>query len=145
MSNAGFLLRPPKVPPPLEPAFRPAALASRSFAAEASVPVRIALEQADGSVFHFNKKILPPNHPAAGCNFEFLERHIKFLLWSRGAFRVHFDGPAELGARLAQYFKDTPTGRFDANIMGERIYEHPFAFTTTADLPPPRANTSALG
>jgi len=70
---------------------------------------------------------------------------LKFLLWSRGGWRVHFDGPPDLGARLAQYYKDTPTGRFDANIMGERIYERPFAVVTTKDLPPPRATTTPLG
>jgi len=145
MSDDGFMLRAPMIPPPLDPAFRPAALVNRAFAAEASLPVRIALEQADGSVFHFSKRILPSGHPAAGCNFLYLERLIKFLLWSRGGFRVYFDGPTDLGARLERYFKETPTGRFDANIMGERIYERPFAVVTTPNLPPPRANTTPLG
>ena len=145
MNTDGFMLRAPLLPPPLEPDFRPAALACRAFAAEASVPVRLVLEQADGSVFHFAKRILPPHHPAAGCNFLYLERLLKFLLWSRGGFRVHFDGPPDLGARLERYYKETTTGRFDANIMGERIYERPFAVVTTKDLPPPRATTTPLG
>jgi predicted NBD/HSP70 family sugar kinase len=145
VSTNGFLLRAPLLKPPLEPGFRPAALASRAFAAEATVPVRIALEQADGSVFHFAKSILPTHHAAAECNFLYLERLLKFLLWSRGGFRVHFDGPPELGARLERYYKETPTGKFDASIMGERIYERPFAVVTTKDLPPPRATTTPLG
>ena len=145
MSNDGFMLRAPIFPPPLDPAFRPAALACRAFAADASLPVRIALEQADGSVFHFAKRILPPHHAAAGCNFLYLERLIKFLLWSRGGFCVYFDGPPDLGARLDRYFKESPAGRFDASIMGERIYERPFAVVTTRDLPPPRASTTPLG
>jgi predicted NBD/HSP70 family sugar kinase len=145
MSADAFLLRKPLLPPPLEPGFRPAALACRAFAAEASVPVRIALEQADGSVFHFNKRLLPTNHAAAGCNFLYLERLIKFLLWSRGGYRVFLDGPAELGAQLERYFTETATGRFDAEIMGERIYERPFSVVTTKDLPPPRATTTPLG
>jgi predicted NBD/HSP70 family sugar kinase len=140
-----FMLRTPRVPPPLEPGFRPAALASRAFAAEASVPVRIAMEQADGSVFHFAKRILPAQHAAAGCNFLYLERLIKFLLWSRGGFRVYFDGPPDLGARLKRYYQETPTGKFDADIMGERIYERPFEVVATRDLPPPRATTTPLG
>jgi predicted NBD/HSP70 family sugar kinase len=145
MITEGFMLRAPKIRAPLEPDFRPAALANRAFAAAASVPVRLALEQADGSIFHFGKRILPPQHEAAGCNFLYLERLIKFLLWSRGGFRVYFDGPPDLGARLERYFKETATGRFDANIMGERIYERPFALVTTRDLPPPRASTTPLG
>jgi predicted NBD/HSP70 family sugar kinase len=145
VSEDGFMLRTPLLRPPLEPDFRPAALACRAFAAEASVPVRIALEQADGSIFHFRRSILPPNHPAVGCNFIYLERLIKFLLWSRGGYRVFFDGPAELGALLERYFTETTTGRFDAEIMGERIYERPFAVVTTKDLPPPQATTTPLG
>jgi predicted NBD/HSP70 family sugar kinase len=139
------MLRAPMIPPPLEPGFRPAALASRAFAAEASAPVRVALEQADGSVFHFTKNILPAGHAAAVCNFFYLERLIKFLLWSRGGFRVYFDGPPDLGARLEGHFRQTATGRFDANIMGERIYGRPFEMVTTKDLPPPRAETTPLG
>ncbi|HEV7924818.1 MAG TPA: ROK family protein [Verrucomicrobiae bacterium] len=145
MNADEFMLRTPRVPPPLEPGFRPAALASRAFAAEASVPVRIAMEQADGSVFHFAKRILPAQHAAAGCNFLYLERLIKFLLWSRGGFRVYFDGPPDLGARLKRYYQETPTGKFDADIMGERIYERPFEVVATRDLPPPRATTTPLG
>jgi hypothetical protein len=145
VSTEAFLLRKPRLAPPLEPGFRPAALAHRAFAVEASVPVRIALEQADGSVFHFDKRILAPQHASAECNFSYLERLLKFLLWSRGGCRVYFDGPADLGARLAQYYQETATGKFDANIMGERIYDRPFAVVTTKDLPPPRATTTPLG
>jgi predicted NBD/HSP70 family sugar kinase len=145
MSDDGFMLRAPMIAPPLDPGFRSAALANRAFAAEASLPVRIALEQADGSVFHFDKRLLAPHHPAASCNFSYLERLVKFLLWSRGGFRVCFDGPPDLGARLERHFKESPSGRFDANIMGDRIYERPFAVVTTAALPPPRASTTPLG
>ncbi len=140
----------PKVVPPLDPSFRPAALAHRVFAARAAaspgaLPLRLALEQADGSVFHFSGKFLPPGDPESRANFFFLERLVKFLLWSRGGFRVYLDGPADLSARLQRHFQETPTGRFDANLMGERIYEHPFEVLAARDLPPPRANTRPLG
>jgi predicted NBD/HSP70 family sugar kinase len=139
----------PMIVPPLDPDFRPAALGHRAFAAEADVSgasqVRIALEQADGSVFRFDRPILGAAHPASGANYFYLERLIKFLLWSRGGFRVHFDGPAELGARLQLRFRDTETGRFDAAIMGEKIYGHPFEVALAADVPPERASSQSLG
>ncbi|HUD48188.1 MAG TPA: hypothetical protein VMR33_15255 [Candidatus Baltobacteraceae bacterium] len=148
--NADDLLRQtPRIVPPLDPDFRPAALGHRAFAAEADVPggprIRIALEQADGSLFRFDRRILPAAHPASEANFFFLERLIKFLLWSRGGFRVYFDGPAELGARLRLRFEETATGRFDAAIMGEKIYGRPFEVVVTSDVPPPRASSQALG
>jgi predicted NBD/HSP70 family sugar kinase len=145
----GLLRQRPKIVPPLDPDFRPAALGHRAFAGAAEVPgaslVQIALEQADGSVFRFDRRILPVSHPAAGANYFFLERLIKFLLWSRGGFRVYFGGPAELGVRLQSHFRETSTGQFDADIMGQKIYGRPFEVAVTAEVPPERATTQALG
>src|SRR5512132_3642787 len=117
----------PRLAPPLDPSFRPAALANRKFLADAlatrnSVPVKLALEQADGSVFHFDTRIFPEGHPQAANNFVFLERIVKFLLWSRGGFRIHFSGPKFLCEELQRYFREKLTGVFDATIMGDRIY-----------------------
>jgi predicted NBD/HSP70 family sugar kinase len=149
MNVDGLLRQPPKIAPSLDPVFRPAALGHRAFAAEADVPgaprIRIALEQAEGSVFRFDRRILPATHPASEANYFFLERLIKFLLWSRGGFRVYFDGPAELGALLQSHFQETATGRFDAGMMGEKIYGRAFEVVITADVPPPRASSQPLG
>ena len=39
----------------------------------------------------------------AAANAAYLERVVKFLLWSRGGYRIHLDGPAELlRERVAQ-------------------------------------------
>jgi len=150
MKDDAFMQQVPKIQPPLDAAFRPAALAHRAFSARAaasghSVAARLALEQADGSVFHFNAPLFPDNSPGAAANFFCVERLIKFLLWSRGGYRVYFDGPATLGRQLQQYFRETATGKFDANIMGERIYGHPFEIVVTKDIPAARANTTPLG
>lgn len=149
MNADGLLRQPPGIAPSLDPDFRPAALGHRAFAAEPDVAggprIRIALEQAEGSVFRFDRRILPATHRASEANFFFLERLIKFLLWSRGGFRVYFDGPAELGARLQLRFQETATGRFDAGMMGEKIYGRPFEVAVTADVPPARASSQPLG
>ena len=139
----------PKIIPPLDAAFRPAALATRAFAkavrASNPVPVQIGLEQGDGSVTHFKTEVFPASHKNAAANFPHVERLIKFLLWSRGGYRVHFVGPADIGKQLQDYFKTTATGKFDANIMGERIYEKPFEVVLASALPPERSRTTALG
>jgi predicted NBD/HSP70 family sugar kinase len=142
----------PRLVPPLDPFFRPAALANRKFSADAlasknSIPVKLALEQADGSVFHFDTRIFPEGHPQAGNNFVFLERIVKFLLWSRGGFRIHFSGPKALCEQLQRHFREKPTGVFDATIMGERIYEKPFEirWAKLEEVPPARARTTPLG
>ena len=141
--DATFRGTPPGVPPGRY-------LANREFreAAKSSghpVPVRIGIEQADGSLFHHASTLVPEDHPRAPERLAHIERLVKFLLWSQGGFRIHFDGPAALGEQLGRYFKDTATGRFDAEMMGGRIYERPFEVVTTPDLPPPRSTSAPLG
>ena len=97
--------------------------------------VRLALEQTDGTVSHFTTQILPDSHPQAAGNFTYLERIAKFLLWSRGGFRIHFDGPAPLAAKLAAHYRETPTGKFDSNLVGERMFDHPIEVVHTKNLP----------
>jgi predicted NBD/HSP70 family sugar kinase len=143
-----FLLA-PKLIPPLDRSFRPAALATRAFAKAVResnlVAVEIGLEQGDGSVTHFKTEVFPASHKNAGANFFHVERLVKFLLWSRGGYRIHFVGPADIAEQLEKHFTTTFTGKFDANIMGERIYEKRFEIVRASALPPERTRTSALG
>jgi predicted NBD/HSP70 family sugar kinase len=149
-TNDGLPLVAPKVTPILEPGFRPAVLAAREFDRMAMnsgrpVPVRMALEQTDGSVFHFATRLLPPDHPNAAGNAVHLERFVKFILWSRGGWRLHIDAPAGDVERLAAHYRDTPAGRFDSDFVGERVFGHPFTVVGTADLPSERSVTKPLG
>ncbi len=145
MNNNGLPLIAPKIQPPLDANFRPAVLANRNFRNEANETVRLALEQADGSIFHYQTVIAPERHALAEGNFVYLERIIKFLLWSWGGFRIHFDGPAALGEKLSAHFSTTPTGRFDADMMGNHIYERPFEVVVTKNIPAAKASTAPLG
>lgn len=140
----------PRSVPVLDRSFQPAVLARREFVdAAQSNPdarqVRIAVEQADGSIFCHSTVIFPSGHARAVENLRQTERLLKFLLWSRGGFRIYFDGPRELGQQLQDYYRTTATGRFDAQIMGERIYEKPFELVLTSDIPSERSNTKPLG
>ena len=148
--NPGPELPLPRVIPALDPSFRPAVLAARAFCANArainaALPVRFALEQSDGSVFHHSTVIFLEAHPHAAGNFIHLERMLKFLLWARGGYRIYFDGPKPLGDSLQKHYRDTPTGRFDSDIIGNRIYDHPVEVVVARDLPCERASTTPLG
>lgn len=139
----------PQIQPPLDPAFRPAATWNRAFgelvaASGNSVPIRFALEQSACSIFCHEAEILPSQHPQAKLNFRFTGRLLKFLLWSRGGHRVYFDGPLELGEALSAHFKDTASGRFDADFMAT-VYERPFEILLTADLPSEQDAARQLG
>lgn len=150
MTMDSSLLISPKVAPSLDSAFRPGVLAHRHFEKAVGdcpdpVQITIGLEQADGSIFHHQLSVFPEHHPLAQTNFFFLERLVKFLLWARGGFRIYLDGPAKLGEKLQQHYAQSATGRFDAEVMGERIYERKFEVILTHDLPPARAATKPLG
>ena len=149
-TNNGLPLVAPRVTPVLDPGFRPAVLAMRAFGAlvdatAGALPVGIALEQADGSVFRFDTRVLPESHPQASANGPHVERLVKFLLWSRGGWRIHINGPAALAARLTAHYRDTATGRFDTNFVGERIFDRGLEVVHTRDLPPERSSTRPLG
>src|SRR5687768_15369370 len=150
MSNDGLPLVAPKIAPVLDPNFRPASLANRAFraavgASSRAKPVRIAIEQADGSVFQFDTQVFDEGHTAAAGNVRYIERFIKFLLWSRGGYRVYFDGPASVHARLVAHYNETATGKFDAEIMGGRIYEKPFEVVHTGNIPAAKESSAPLG
>ncbi|MEY2409937.1 MAG: hypothetical protein QOF48_2607 [Verrucomicrobiota bacterium] len=149
-SNSALTLIPPRVVPPLETSFRPAVLAHRAFrvaAARRPVPVRFAIERADGGVSVFDTWIADPALVEAAGNFHYIERFLKFLLWSRGGCKVHFSGPPHLGEQLQDHYRGATTGRFDSQLMGARIYERPFeiAVTPASEIPPARERTAPLG
>jgi predicted NBD/HSP70 family sugar kinase len=149
MSAFSFLVA-PRVAPPLDARFRPAVLANLAYrdavrGVAGRLPVRLALEQADGSVFHFATEVLPADHSHAASNRFYLERTLKLLLWSRGGFRVHFDGPSALAADLASHYRSSKTGQFDSQIIGERIYDHAIEIVPTKQLPSERSTTAPLG
>ncbi|MDZ4199158.1 MAG: ROK family protein [Kiritimatiellia bacterium] len=133
MTNSSFPadgLPAPKSVPELDPNFRPAALAATAFEAAVleagcAVPVQIALEQ-PGGTFPFDLVLAEPAHPLAVHNARHLIRFVKFLLWSRGGFRVHVSGAKWAVDLLQKHFQTNKTGIFDADLMGRRIYEKPF-------------------
>ena len=119
--NNGLPLVQPRIVPVLDPDFRPAVLANRAFreaAARNPIPVKIALERTDAGVSRFDTILADPSLPEAAGNFVALERLVKFLLWSRGGWKVHFSGPSDLGRRLQEHYRETGTGKFDAAIAG---------------------------
>jgi predicted NBD/HSP70 family sugar kinase len=146
----GLPLVAPRIQPDLDAGFCPAVLANRSFRERAQhqpVPVSLALERADQCVSRFDTVVLDPALPESRGNFTYLERFLKFLLWSRGGWRVYFAGPPELGRALQEHFRTAATGRFDASLMGERIYERPFevVLSTADEVPASRETSAPLG
>ncbi len=149
-TNNGLLLTAPRLTPALDDSFRPAVLANRNFReslGSAATPVHLALERGDGSVSRFDTQVAAPNSAPAAGNFTYLERILKFLLWSRGGYRIHFAGPVELGRQLQRHFQERATGKFDAALLGGKVYEKTFevVLCPPEHVPPERESSTALG
>jgi predicted NBD/HSP70 family sugar kinase len=146
--NNGLRLVPPRVIPALDEGFRPAALANRAFrqaARLAPVPVSIALERGDESVSRFDTFVADASLAEAAANFVVIERLVKFLLWSRGAWRIYYHGPDAVGRQLQAHYRETTAGGFDAATMGGKIYERPFEVLLVDEVPAAREATARLG
>lgn len=118
------------ISPQLDPSFAPLALSWRSFRAElASTPgaqtFGLAVEQPGGASISRQGPLFPPGHPRERENAPYIERMVKFLLWSHGGRRIYFTGPSEIATALRHRYAETPTGRFDNELIGKKIYGGP--------------------
>lgn len=121
----------PTITPALDGAFRPSALAWRAFAERAKArpqPIRIAIEQSNGSTYVFERTIAQEETQRdLAINLRYLERELKFLLWAVGGFRIHLDAPELLVSLLRDYEYCYSANRlFDMEVMGPVIYGRPF-------------------
>lgn len=142
----------PAIVPPLDSNYRPAALSHRAFfealkKSGIGIPFTVALEQADGSVSHASRHLAPAGHELSRYNFGFVERLVKFLLWSRGGYKIYFAGPKEIASALQAYFETSSTGRFDSDLIGSRIYDQRIQVLPVApeQIPPVKINSAPLG
>ncbi len=121
---------PPRLVPPLDEGFQPAALANRAFEQEAGPAgerLVIGLERETGKLARFETRILPRRGPRAAANLAYAERLVKFLLWQRGGYRIRVGGPASIGEYISSVYSPSGPRCFDAAFMGDQVYERPFS------------------
>jgi predicted NBD/HSP70 family sugar kinase len=134
----------PRFVPPLEPEFRPAALANRAFRDEVAssgrgVPLVIALERSDGAVSRYDTVAFAEEDPRAAANLPYAERLVKFLLWARGGWKVTIGGPRSIGEHIARTYAPGGVRAFDYHFMGEQVYGRPFTVVSCAPAEAPAA------
>jgi predicted NBD/HSP70 family sugar kinase len=150
--SSDFRLIAPSFAPPLEPEFRPAALANRAFRDEAAasgraVPLVIGLERSDDALSRFETVAFPDGHPRAAANLAYAERLVKFLLWARGGWKVFVGGPRSIGEHIARTYATGGARAFDYHFMGEQVYGRPFTVVACAaeEVPAAREVGQPLG
>ncbi len=147
-----FELVPPGITPPLDPGFRPPALANRAFrkgvaSSGAGVPLAIGLERNNGEVSRYDTMVFPDGHPRAAANLFYAERLVKTLLWQRGAWKVFVGGPRSVGEHIRSVYSRSGARGFDNAFMGDDVYEKDFTVVPCAagDVPPANERSRPLG
>jgi predicted NBD/HSP70 family sugar kinase len=142
----------PKILPPLDLEFYPAALFNRVFQSEIqrsqqSEPLVIGLERADGTLSRFETQVFTPAHAWAAYNVFYVERILKFLLWQRGGWKTYIGGPGEIGQAIHQIYSSNGERAFDYAFMGQTIYQQPFTVVSCRpeEVPPEHESQRALG
>lgn len=113
------------ISPPLDTGFRPAALFNRAYVEAAkksrkAVPLVIGLEREGGLMSRYETIVEPDNTDTQ----LYAERVVKFLLWARGGWKIHFGGPKQIGEKIRQHYSLKGERAFDAELMS-RAYERP--------------------
>ncbi|MCL4560156.1 MAG: ROK family protein [Chloroflexi bacterium] len=124
-----FTLVAPKITPPLDAGFLPAALANRHFAQETASdgqPLVIGLEREAGKISRYETCIFPDGHPRAEANRIYAERLVKFLLWQRGGYKIYVGGSPAVAGYLRSLYRTGGRREFDSRFMSQQVYERPF-------------------
>jgi len=110
------------------------------------VPLRIGVEREKGFVSVFETEVFPPGDATEAATGYYAERIVKFLLWSRGGWKVHVQGPKGIADLIRKTYAPDGGLAFDVSLMS-RVYEKPFAVVPAepADFPAARESESALG
>ncbi|HEY88859.1 MAG TPA: ROK family protein, partial [Thermoflexia bacterium] len=146
--KSAFNLITPQFVPPLDPGFRPAALANRAFRREVhasgvGVPLVLGIERQAGIISRYETVVFPAEHPRAEANLRYVERIVKFLLWQRGGWRVYVGGPQVIGEYIQACYQPDGERAFDYKFMGQIFEEHFTVVACAADEAPPANETAA--
>ncbi len=105
--------------PPLDPDFQSAVLFNRCYiqalnVSGRSVPLVLGLEREGGLVSRFETVV---RSRVDGETLQYVERIVKFLLWARGGWKLHFGGPKEIGQQIARIYSARGSRKFDCRMM----------------------------
>jgi len=138
----------PKIAAPLDPGFTPAVLFNRRYREQLAahgggLRVLVGIEREDGHISRQDLDIIPPGRGSDSATLRYVDRHVKFLLWSRGGWKIHFSGPEFLARHISQSYMPGGGRSADVEIM-QRAYDRQFAVQIHRPEDMPSQNETAL-
>ncbi len=131
--------------PKLDTGYIPLAAFIKGHQKEAKQPFAVAIERENGLVSVYETKVCAtPERQEA--DLYYVQRLVKFLLYSRGGFRVMLCGDEALGKQVAQVYAPGGPREFDRDFM-KRVYGREFTVEVLpyAGCPAPSEGGAALG
>ena len=128
--------------PELDPEFTPLLKFNEAFLKDATKPVSIAVERADGQMAACHTKI----HEEAEmtqANHYYIDRLVKTMIWLQGGFRVYVNDK-DLYDYLSSVYCKGGAREFDWDFMSH-IYEHEFEIVFTEQVPETKNAPIAMG
>ena len=126
--------------PALDPGFIPFGVWMDAYLKDAKMPIAIAVERQEGQI-SVRKTFIHGTTEMADADYRYVERYVKFLLWSIGGFKVYICGCSELAKKLQAAYSADGARAFDYDFF-QKLYEKEL---TIIDLPLdacPEANES---
>ena len=110
-----------KHPPVLDPGFIPFGVWMKAYLKDAKSPISIAVERNNGqiSVLHTCIHGTPEWEKA---DYRYVERYVKFLLWSIGGFRIYVCGCSAIAKKLQAAYCPEGDRSFDCDFF-HKLYE----------------------
>ncbi len=134
-----------KHPPRLDGGFIPFGLWRESYLKGATQPIAIAVEGDKGRV-SVRHTFIYGTQQMQEADYRYVERTVKFLLWSIGGFRVTVCGCRELTQRLQRAYIPGGERDFDCTFFFQ-LYERPLEIVNAelADCPTPNEAPQSIG
>lgn len=131
--------------PSLDKEYIPLAKFNEAFLKTAKKPLNVAVERNDGLVSVF-KTFVHGTEDMREADCFYIERLVKFLLWSKGGFKVFICGDDAVADYVKAAYAKGGKREFDFNFMSQ-VFEQPFEVVACAyeDTPAENENPKPLG
>ena len=107
--------------PELDPGFIPFGIWMNSYLKGATKPLSIAVERNEGQI-SVRHTFIHGTPEMRDADYRYVERYVKFLLWSIGGWRVSICGCSELAQRLQKAYSADGERAFDYDFF-QKLYE----------------------
>ena len=107
--------------PALDPGFIPFGIWADAYRKGAKQPVAVAVER-NGGFISVRNTLIHGTEEMFDADYRYVERYVKFLLWSIGGFRVSVCGASHIAKRLQLAYSANGQRAFDYDFF-QKLYE----------------------